>query len=281
MRYLADDLLSYYASDSFKSLLETFTVVNDASLVDSLLNFYSQTHGLKDIIVDKVVDGIISIIFKISDPQYLRSYIQKFMEMVLIRFRQAHEKAQADPDLEKPYFTPLMEMKAILDNYDSATPQVKDYLREYFGQVCTHSLQIIDVVIPYCLKHDYKFILMNELGLSCSIFKYVMRICGSQVDPLFLKPIEHSLLILTPQKIVEMGPMLNLLNESLIVLVSHNLEVFSDWLRKGIPHINKFFLHYFKHAGIPDPDAIRKCFEVQENLILYNQELFLQLEGVG
>ena len=68
MQYLSNDSLSFYASDSFKCLLETFTVINDASFVDSLLNFYSQITNLNDIIVEKIIDGILSIIFKISDP---------------------------------------------------------------------------------------------------------------------------------------------------------------------------------------------------------------------
>ena len=53
---------------------------------------------------------------------------------------------------------------------------------------------------------------MNELGLSCTIFKYVMRISGAQINPIFLETVGHSFSVLSEGKIVEMGAMLGLLN---------------------------------------------------------------------
>ena len=37
--------------------------------------------------------------------------------MIISKFQESHQNAS---QLEKPYFTPLLELKAILDNYDIA-----------------------------------------------------------------------------------------------------------------------------------------------------------------
>lgn len=240
MMYLPDEQLSYYASDSFKCLLETFTQINDASFVDSLLNFYGKSRGLKDIIIDKVADGVISIIFKISSLEGQKAYLQKFVAMVLSRFEQCHREAES-PEAERPYFLPLVEMKSVLANYDNAYSTSKKYLQEYFYEVCKNALQMIHLVIPYTLKNDYKFVLMNELGLSCTIYKYAIRICGTHIDPLFLKVIEYSFSALGP-KIAEMTPLLNLLNETLVTLTNKDLPIFNEWLVQGMPYFNNFFL---------------------------------------
>ena len=60
--------------------------------------------------------------------------------------------------------------------------------------------------------------------------------------------------------------------------MGQDLGYFNVWLASQLPYFNNFFCHYFEHSAMPDPDAVRRCYEVQENLMLYNSGIFLSME---
>ena len=52
-------------------------------------------------------------------------------------------------------------MKTVLENYDGADQHLKASLRNYFYEVTSNALEMINLVIPYCIKNGYKYVLTN------------------------------------------------------------------------------------------------------------------------
>ena len=76
-----------------------------------------------------------------------------------------------------------------------------------------------------------------------------------------------------------MSSMLNMLTETLITLSDSKIPLLTDWLQKRIGFVNEFFYKLLKEEEHRDPDVIRKCYEIQESLLLYDETVFLNAAG--
>lgn len=69
-----------------------------------------------------------------------------------------------------------MEIKTVLDSFDSSHGGFKNTYKQKFVQLANQSVEIVNEILPLGIKNKLKFSSINEVGLAISIYKVCLKI---------------------------------------------------------------------------------------------------------
>ena len=82
---MEDEHLCHYAVYAFQSLMESVENISSAVLIGDLLAFYESRQFTKQTVLEKVLDGGLTSITKLTDQQALTQYIKRIAGAALQR----------------------------------------------------------------------------------------------------------------------------------------------------------------------------------------------------
>jgi hypothetical protein len=90
-------------------------------LINDLLSFYESRTFTKQIVLEKILDGILTFITKLQDRNIIVDYFSRIMNAIIIRNNDLLSRS-FEPDV---YLLPLIEIKTVLDCFEHFNPADK------------------------------------------------------------------------------------------------------------------------------------------------------------
>lgn len=91
--------------------MESIENISSLALVNDLLTFYESKHFTKQIVLEKILDGVLTSITKLTDTNTIAQYFTRIMNAILIRNNELLSR-NFEPEA---YQLPLIEIKTVLD----------------------------------------------------------------------------------------------------------------------------------------------------------------------
>lgn len=123
--------------------------------------------------LEKVLDGILTFITKISDKNVIMEYFARIMNAILARNNDLLQR-NFEPDA---YLLPLIEIKTVLDCFEHFNPNDKEFFRTVFLNISNQGISIVTRIITNYLEKRLPFNNVNELGLSLAVCKSSLKLC--------------------------------------------------------------------------------------------------------
>lgn len=279
---MEDEQLCHYAVYAFQSLMECIENTSEYFLVNNLLAFYETRTFRKQTVLEKVLDGILTFITKISDRNVVMDYFARVMNAILARNSQLLQRG-FEPDA---YLLPLIEIKTVLDCFEHFAPTDKDFFRALFLNIANQGIAIVTRIIANYLERRLPFNNVNELGLSLAVCRSSLKLCENiqmELVPIgsYIALMDIILSILNPNDLaffLSYCGLIDIVSKVLSQFMNASLQPLNSWLAAHLPAINAFFLTYAQQRQSIrdiDPDVIKEFFAIQEGVAIYSQEIFL------
>lgn len=118
LNYIENEKLCHHASYCFQILMEAMGVFKDPNVIDNLISFYHSKTFPKDLIVEQILQGIVTAIVKIPDFSHIENCLNKLVKELYSKFSSIMDKQKNNPQ-ENPYIMPLLELKVLLTMYET------------------------------------------------------------------------------------------------------------------------------------------------------------------
>ena len=170
---MEDEQLCHYAVYAFQSLMECIENTSEYFLINNLLAFYEARTFRRQTVLEKVLDGILTFITKITDRNVTMDYFARIMNAILARNSQLLQN-NFEPDA---YLLPLIEIKTVLDCFENFSPSDKEFFRTVFLSISNQGIAIVTRIITNYLERRLPFNNVNELGLSLAVCRSSLKLC--------------------------------------------------------------------------------------------------------
>ena len=282
LKFVEDEQLCHYAVYAFQSLMECIENTSEYFLINNLLAFYETRTFKKQTVLEKVLDGILTFITKISDKKVILEYFARIMNAILARNSDLLQR-NFEPDA---YLLPLIEIKTVLDCFEHFSPSDKQFFRTVFLNISNQGISIVTRIITNYLEKRLPFNNVNELGLSLAVCKSSLKLCENiqlEFVPIssYITLMNIILAIFNPNDLpyfLSYSSLIDIISKVLNQFMNANIPPINNWLATNLAPINAFFLNYAKQKNSIkdiDPDVVKEFFTVQEGVIIYSQEIFL------
>jgi hypothetical protein len=106
------------------------------------MTFYSSMNFTKDSILEKVLEGILTVITKLTNRQAIEHYLMRIVSGVESRYSQL-EAGQGNAS----NYVSLIEIKTLLDSFDHFKGADQEYFRKVFLKISSYGLGITTNII--------------------------------------------------------------------------------------------------------------------------------------
>ena len=188
LKYIEDEKICNYAAFCFQILMETVNKVDDEMLVAGLLEYYQNQRKNKkqfllnnlsnenlsttekDIIVEKVLEGVFNSIVKFENRKKVPEYLQKLMAIIVdyyifkedlyqkLQNTNIENKKQIEVKNNKTalFYDCLLEIKTLLCSYEAQEidTEFRKISNGMFRRLCLHSLTIIQTILSKSLTFE-------------------------------------------------------------------------------------------------------------------------------
>lgn len=176
MNYINDEKLCHHAAYCFQILMETINTLNDTQIAESLVQFYCQEKFTKQVVLEKMLEGIYNAVIKVQDPQKVEMLLDVILQTIMTRYHQSLKNIILSPEKRSELYLTLVELKTLLDAYDSTPIKAKSQYGGKFTLLANKSVEIVNPVLTMGIVCGLKFSSVNEIGLAVAVYRVSLKI---------------------------------------------------------------------------------------------------------
>ena len=108
LNYINDEKLCHHAAYCFQILMETINTLSDPSIAESLIHFYSDKKFTKQVVLEKILEGIFNAIIKVSDTAKVESYLDAILNTLFKKYVSCSKAICLDVDNRSDLYLSLV-----------------------------------------------------------------------------------------------------------------------------------------------------------------------------
>jgi hypothetical protein len=141
--------------------METISTLNDSIIAEGLIQFYSEKKFRKQVVLEKMLEGIFNAITKVPELGKVESYLDSILNTLLKKYHSCSKVITVEQENRSELYLSLVEIKTVLDSYDSSNSGFKNLYRGKFMQLANTSVDIVNEILPLGIQNKLKFSVIN------------------------------------------------------------------------------------------------------------------------
>ncbi len=95
------------------------------------------------------------------DLQKVESYLDSILNTLFKKYHECSKTIVLDSETRSELYLSLVEIKTVLDSYDSSNSSFKNLYKQKFVQLANKSVDIVNEILPLGIKNKLRFSSIN------------------------------------------------------------------------------------------------------------------------